>query len=203
MTESESMDEFPRLLAAARAGDRSALGQLLSRVRAEMLRAAELAMPADLRPKASGADVLQETFLEAQQLIARFQGETFEQFQAWMRAVLRNKLADFERSYRKASKRSVAREYSLESPEMESTPIPESDPPLTASGQVRAMEDAEALQRAMAQLPEDYQRILKLRNWDGLSFSEIGTIMNRSEDAARMLWGRAIERLRVILEKAA
>jgi RNA polymerase sigma-70 factor (ECF subfamily) len=57
-------------------------------------------------------------------------------------------------------------------------------------------ERAQALQRALSQLPEEYRRVITLRHYEEQSFEEIGKQMERSTDAARKLWARAIERLR-------
>ena len=58
-----------------------------------------------------------------------------------------------------------------------------------------AHEKAEAVARALERLPEDYRRVITLRNQERRDFDEIGRLMNRSTDAARRLWSRAIERL--------
>ena len=57
------------------------------------------------------------------------------------------------------------------------------------------------LEQAMAQLPNDYQQVLRLRNWEQLPFDEIGVRMNRSRDAARKLWSRAILQLQELLDR--
>ena len=64
------------------------------------------------------------------------------------------------------------------------------------SAEASAREQAEALQRALARLPEDYRRVVVLRYREERSFAEIGMLMDRSADAARKLWARAMERLR-------
>ena len=43
-----------------------------------------------------------------------------------------------------------------------------------------------------------YQQVLVLRNIQGLSFEEIATQLNRTLGSTRMLWLRAIERLRAV-----
>ena len=48
----------------------------------------------------------------------------------------------------------------------------------------------------------DSQRnVIVWRNWEGASFAEIGRRLGRSEDAARMLYGRAMERLQEEMER--
>ncbi len=52
------------------------------------------------------------------------------------------------------------------------------------------------LLRALGRLPEDYRRVMLLRYQKEMTFAEIGREMRRSADAARMLWTRALERLK-------
>ncbi len=56
-------------------------------------------------------------------------------------------------------------------------------------------EEADRVDAALARLPEDHRRVIELRNREGRPFGEIGDILGRSADAARMLWFRAVERL--------
>jgi RNA polymerase sigma-70 factor (ECF subfamily) len=57
-------------------------------------------------------------------------------------------------------------------------------------------EKALALRRALERLPEEYRRVVVLRFEEGRSFEEIGRLTDRSPDAARKVWSRAMERLR-------
>jgi RNA polymerase sigma-70 factor (ECF subfamily) len=52
------------------------------------------------------------------------------------------------------------------------------------------------LYSAIAALPLDYKQVIVLRHLDGLEFSAIADRMNKSSGACRMLWLRAIERLK-------
>jgi RNA polymerase sigma-70 factor (ECF subfamily) len=45
-------------------------------------------------------------------------------------------------------------------------------------------------------LSNDYREVLVLRNLQGLPFEEVATRIGRSVGATRMLWLRAIEKLR-------
>jgi len=51
----------------------------------------------------------------------------------------------------------------------------------------------------MSQLSADQQQVITLRNFEQLGFEEIGSRMNRSADAARKLWSRSIETLKLSL----
>ncbi len=65
----------------------------------------------------------------------------------------------------------------------------------TPSWHVIAREEADALEEAIARLPADYGRIIHLVHRENLSFAEAAQAMNRSADAVRRLWGRAVELL--------
>ena len=57
------------------------------------------------------------------------------------------------------------------------------------------------MRAALQGLSDEHRQVLRLRNWDGLSFAEIGGRLNRSEDAARKLWSRAVEKLQAKLDR--
>ena len=50
-------------------------------------------------------------------------------------------------------------------------------------------------------LPADEQAVILLRHFEFLSFEEIGHRLDRSPEAARKLWGRAILRLQRLLKE--
>jgi RNA polymerase sigma-70 factor (ECF subfamily) len=188
-------------LCAARAGSREALGQALEACRAYLLRIANDGLDADLKAKGGASDLVQETFLEAHRDFARFQGTSEAELLAWLRCLLLNNVANFTRGYRATSKRQLGREVRLQSADSSSAPSAE----LMAGGaspstEAMAHEKAEAVARALERLPEDYRRVIALRSQERRGFDEIGQLMDRSPDAARRLWSRAIERLQHELE---
>ena len=54
----------------------------------------------------------------------------------------------------------------------------------------------------MTQLPDDYQEVIVLRNFQQLPFDEVADRMGRSRPAVQMLWMRAIRKLEEILTAA-
>lgn len=194
---SEPSDDDGRLVAAARAGSREALGRSLEDCRRYLLAIAERQLDPDLRAKGGASDLVQETFLEAQRDFAQFQGSSPDELRAWLRQVLNHNLAAFTRRFRATSKRAVGREVGMQ-PDDSSGGL---DPglagsTLTPSGVAIEHEQALALRRALDRLPEDYLRVVVLRFEEGRSFEEIGRLTGRSPDAARKVWSRAMERLR-------
>jgi len=183
-------------LPAARAGSREALGQVLEACRAYLLRIANEGVPADVQAKGGASDLVQETFLEAHRDFARFQGNTEAELLAWLRCLLLNNVSNFARGYRATGKRQVGREVPLAGADSsmagEAGFVANTSSP---SMEAMAHEQAEAVARALERLPEDYRRVITLRNQERREFDEIGPLMERSADAARRLWSRAIERL--------
>ena len=47
----------------------------------------------------------------------------------------------------------------------------------------------------LEEIPEDYRRVIIMRNLQGMSHAEIAVAMDRSESAIRMLWLRALKEL--------
>jgi RNA polymerase sigma-70 factor, ECF subfamily len=192
-----SPQQLEESLVAARAGSREALGQVLSQYRYYLLQVARRQLPRDLQAKGDPADLVQDTFLEAQRFFDRFVGHSGDELRAWLRCVLVHQTARVGRRFRTTLKRRLAREVRLDVCH-----------PLAAEGALRAAavatpcahllarERREGLLRALDRLPEDYRRVMLLRYQNATTFEEIGREMGRSADAARMLWARALDRLK-------
>ena len=52
------------------------------------------------------------------------------------------------------------------------------------------------LAEALSRLPEDYREVIVLRNLEELSHEDVAARMGRAVGAVRMLWLRALSRLR-------
>jgi RNA polymerase sigma-70 factor (ECF subfamily) len=183
-------------LSAARAGSAEALGQALEACRGYLLLIARQELDAELQAKGGASDLVQDTFLKAHRHFGRFHGTTEEELLAWLRRLLLNNLADFRRLYRATDKRRATREVALEaggSSAERGGNLAAAVP--SPSKAVMGEERAAALQQVIDTLPEDYRCVLQLRHQEDQSFEEIGRRMNRSANAARKLWARAVERL--------
>jgi RNA polymerase sigma-70 factor (ECF subfamily) len=183
-----------RWLAAAReteAGD-DALGHAFEACRNYLLLVAEKEMAPSLKAKGGASDLVQQTFLEAQQAFDRFGGTSHEEFLAWLRRLLLNNVANFRRHWETTAKRRASREVSLDGAAV--TPHLAGAGP-TPSRDVMAGERADAVRAAIARLPDDYQTVLRLRYDEDLPFDEVARQMGRTPNAVRKLWSRAVERL--------
>lgn len=190
--------DWQACIEAARAGNKAALGRLLQACRAHLLAIAERELGEDLRAKASASDLVQETYLDAFRGFSRFIGQTEGEVLAWLCRVLRNNMGDLRDRFRDAAKRQVSREEPLEKGTADRKGALANDTP-SPSSHARSREEEERVEAALAALPEDYRRVIYLRNRDHLSFSEVARVMKRSEDAVQKLWARAIQLLRETL----
>ena len=183
------------LVQQAQSGCSAAIGSLLEAARGYLLLQAEQELPLALRAKVGPSDIVQETAIDAHRDFLRFRGTTQEELYAWLRTILQNNVMDAVRRFEIAEKRSVKREASLsvvvDRCGISVLPAGSTTPEHSA---IRR-EDAALLARVLARMPDDYQTILRLRYWDGLTFPQIATRIGRSEEAARKLWYRALARL--------
>jgi RNA polymerase sigma-70 factor (ECF subfamily) len=65
---------------------------------------------------------------------------------------------------------------------------------------LREREAAVALADQLAKLRPQYREVIVLRNLQGLSFQEVAQRMDRSTNAVRMLWLRAIEKFKHVYQ---
>jgi RNA polymerase sigma-70 factor (ECF subfamily) len=188
-------------LVQARAGSPEALGQLLQACRTYLLLIARQELDADLRAKGSASDLVQETFLEAQRDFDQFRGETEAELVAWLRQLLLHNLRDFTKRFARTGKRELVREVSLEEVRGNGElGLLFSSDSASPREKLVQQERAERVRRALDRLPADYRHVLLLRYTEERSFEEIGERMQRSANAARKLWLRALERMELELE---
>jgi RNA polymerase sigma-70 factor (ECF subfamily) len=158
-------------------------------------------MGGELQAKGGASDLVQETFLEAQRDFAQFAGESEAELLAWLRRILHHNLANFTRQYRATEMRQLNREVPLEAVAGDG-PSARSLSAAVASPSCHAMrkELAQELEGALARLPEHYRQAIVLRHQEALSFEQMAAQMDRSPEAVRKLWARAVQLLQRELE---
>jgi RNA polymerase sigma-70 factor (ECF subfamily) len=193
------IDSVARLLDALRRGDPTAAGDLLRRYQGWLALLARLQIDRRFQGKFGASDVVQQTLLEACRALPQFRGRTEAELTAWLRQILAHVLAHEFRRYHGTRRRDSAREVSLEQELAESSrrlgdvlEAPGSSP----SEQAARREQEVRLADVLARLPDDYREVIVLRNLEGLSHEEVARRMSRSGGAVRMLWVRALARLR-------
>lgn len=147
-----------------------------------------------LKAKFDASDIVQQTCQDACENFKQFEAQSSNQFFAWLLKLLANNFADAKRHFIRAQKRSVLREQSsskdflFDDDRRVSIACPEQD--------IVHRERLHAVATAVKKLPDGIQQVLKWRFEDGMSYSQIGKIVGRSEDALRVSVRRCLKALR-------
>jgi RNA polymerase sigma-70 factor (ECF subfamily) len=198
----DAIVDVPTLLALARAGGPDALGRLLEGYRNYLTLLARVQIGRRLQRKVEEADLVQETFLEAHRGFDRFRGTSEAELVQWLRQILASRIAMLVRHYCGTQRRNIDLERAL-ADELDRSSR-QLGGALVASGTSPSQgaarrEQAVLLADALARLPDDYRRVIRLRHLEGLTFVEVARQMGRSVDAVEKLWARALVQLRRLL----
>jgi RNA polymerase sigma-70 factor (ECF subfamily) len=195
------------LLREARRGCRDALGELLELYRNYLALVARTQIDLHLQSQTNPSDLVQEAFLEAYRDFGQFRGESEAELLAWLRRILVHNLAGLVEKQVLARKRDVRRVVSLgrrlaaleqSSALLDAALVSSAGSP---SKHAQRRELAALLADQLARLPADYREVIVLRNLEGLDFAEVARHMGRTSGAVRVLWLRALNRLRLLLKK--
>jgi RNA polymerase sigma-70 factor (ECF subfamily) len=197
--------DLQHLLVLARAGDRSAWGELLEEYRAYLTLLARLQIGRRLGAKVDASDMVQATFLQAYRHLDQFRGGSEAELASWLREILASRLAKLVRRYYSTQSRDVRLERRLEDELEESSRVVDQalvsrqGSPSSPSHRAADRELAVQLARALDQLPTHYREVLILRHLESRTFPEIARRMGRTVDSVEKLWARALPRLRAAL----
>jgi RNA polymerase sigma-70 factor (ECF subfamily) len=191
------------LLRSARGTDGDAsVGQLLDLYQNYLTVLATTQLDRRLRRRVSPSDLVQDALLAAHRDFHQFQGESERQFLAWLRQILINCLHHAIETHLKAKMRDVRCEVSLHEVSLaldrSAVNLADvlADRAPSPSSPMQAQERAVAVANRLAALRPAYREVIIMRNLQGLSFDEIAERMQRNAGAVRMLWLRAIEKLK-------
>ncbi len=190
------------LIRRALAGDREAVNDLLGLYRNYLQLLARTQIDMYLALRLNPSDIVQETMLRAFRGFPQFRGATEGELLAWLRRILARCLADQSRQHR-AQRRDGRQEVSWEADcDRSSAQLAAllADRGASPSEAAAHREQCVLLADALARLPEDYRQVLVLRHLERADFAEVAARMGRSSAAVRMLWARALERLRSEME---
>jgi RNA polymerase sigma-70 factor (ECF subfamily) len=138
---------------------------------------------------------VQDTLLGAYRDFDTFHGCSRDELRAWLRKILENNLAVFRRRYRGTRKRQVALEIPIDVATAGADRRDWACESASPSARATLGEQTAALMAALARMPEDYRRVILWYQFDQLTFEEVGRRLNRSGEAARKIWSRALNRL--------
>ncbi|MEM7312951.1 MAG: sigma-70 family RNA polymerase sigma factor [Planctomycetota bacterium] len=206
-----SLDE-QQLLQAACDGDENALGLLLFRMQPTLLASIRPQLGHKLKRVANEDDVLQETYRRAftdfsKADFIRDDSAAIEPFVRWLQQIAAN-------SARQAGREANAQKRGGDFQRIESLPDAFRDKArdlltelstgdATVSQFAARAEAGEALRIAIAGLPADQQRVIRLRYFEQCSVEQMAEKLDRSTGSIRGLLDRARAALRVSMHNSA
>jgi RNA polymerase sigma-70 factor, ECF subfamily len=170
----------------------------LERYRDYLRLLARMQLDPKLQPRVDASDVVQQTFLQAQQALPDFRGNTDAELAAWLRQILSRNLAHVVRDHHR-DRRDIARERSLDaaldasSIRLERWLAAQQSSP---SQQAQRNEELLRLAQVLAGLPEAQREAIVLHYWQGWTTVQIGRHLDRSPAAVAGLLKRGLKELR-------
>ena len=178
-------------LERARQGDTQALGELFESFRPYVRVIVRASRDKRLQGRIDDSDLIQEAFLEAHRSFADFRGSCVAELMVWLRRIVVRTSYNTRRHFIQTGKRDLAREQGVD--EIAELPADSGSSPSAVASR---HEEAARMAEALAQLPEEMQQVLLARHVDDLPHATIADQLGRTEGATRMLYLRALRRLR-------
>lgn len=171
-----------------RGGDARALDRLFGRTQGRLLAVIRRRLGREMRLKVESMDILQDVWVDALGDIGGFQPRGPGSFLRWLSARVENKIRGLYDRFH-AARRDMRVEEAL--PHELTRAIPSFQDP-TPSATSLAHERSSLLARALDALEDEARQVVLLRLHEDLAFKEIGRRRNKSEDAVRMMYARAL-----------
>jgi RNA polymerase sigma-70 factor (ECF subfamily) len=169
------------------------LGNLLDVYRGYLWAIARRRLTGDLVAKIAPSDLVQDTLMQAIHCIDQFHGTSEVELRTWLRRILDRKLIDIQRHYRDSQFREIAREVSL--PNVFRSDELWNDQRVSRPVTGKVSEEFEVLNVLLGKLDEIQRQAIQLRNFERLSFEEVGKRIGRTAGAAQKIWARAVQQL--------
>lgn len=179
------------IIRRARDGSREALNVVFDRYGGRLHALIRARLGPHLRRRLESRDILQATLLKGFQDIDLFEDSGSGSLMAWLGTIAQNEIRDQAKFYRR-QKRDYARETGIDSKADRVAQTVHSE-----ASRLQLRDDARRLERAMDALSDDHREVILLRSFEELTFPEVGKRLNRSPDACRMLYARAMAALTI------
>lgn len=172
-------------------GDSQALGALLTSLRSYIRFLVRALRRGRLSNRLDDSDLIQDALVEVHKNFPRFRGRSLAELLAWLRPLIvraagRTLRAHLGTACRDAKREQAGDDWAAQVLDEGSTP----------SARAIRREEILGLAEGLGRLPEDMQQVLLGRHTDGLSHAELARQLDRSEAAVRVLYTRALRRLR-------
>lgn len=188
------MDPTSQLLQRWRDGDEQGLHEVLALHLPAVLEIVRTKLGRELRQKLESDDLVQDAIVEFLRYGPAMPPVGAEHFRGLLVRIVSHQICDRSKWFQ-AARRRMGRERTLGSTTQATIPAAGLDPAQLAE---RA-DLTTRLRLSLELLPERDRRVLVLRDWQGLSFAEVGQDLGVGEEAARGAWRRAVARLRALM----
>ncbi len=193
------------LVGRAQTGDMAAYERLFARYYDRVKRIVRMRVGPSSGHRLDSEDLVQETFVAAIQSFERLEVREPASFLNWLAKLAENQIRD-ALDYHRAAKRDARRERalrhlrsSIDNGTLLHEPAAETTLP---DGKVVKKEQAAAVEECIALLPDNYREVILLRDYLQGSWAFVAEeLASPSEDAARMLHGRAKVELMKVLRR--
>ena len=195
-------NETQSLIVSAKLGNEEALNKLFARYQSRILRIVRLRLSSELRPKLKlqSMDIVQEVFLYALQHLKDFEPKSQGHFLNWLGKKVEHYICD-RLDYVSTNKRGApGGEISIDhevSPGTDSTKIHiQLEDDGTTPSQFAVKQEREQLIDSLLNLLDQEQRELIIhRDLEEMTFTEMGELLGKTEDAVRKQYCRAFQKL--------
>ena len=195
-----NQSELENLVEQARIGNSAAQDKLFQQLRPYLMMIANTQLDQQLHAKLGPSDIVQQSMLRAFQELPQYRGTTDAEFKAWLRQILINETRLARRGFA-ANKRDLRREQRLDAIASSDESQDPFDGALTPASRTLADEQSAAVQRLIGLLPESYQTVIRLRNWEEFTFEEIATRMGMSVSGVAKIWYRALVEIQLLYQR--
>jgi RNA polymerase sigma-70 factor (ECF subfamily) len=183
-------------------GDRWALAQVFEMYRDRLRRIIRFRLNARLAARIDVEDVLQESYVNAQDRLEHVLRESNGGLFVWLRLIVGQTLADVHRRHLQTQSRDACRERSPAVRDSSSSAMMFSwlFGHLTSPSQAMLRKElTEQLESALASMSELDREVLMLRHFEELTNLETARVLKLTEQAASVRYVRALKRLQHIL----
>ncbi|MDA1193568.1 MAG: RNA polymerase sigma factor [Planctomycetota bacterium] len=165
--------------------EESDFGDMLEYLRPRLVLWATSRLSPGLRARLEPDDVAQETLLAVHKSLEGFQGDNHRAFLAWVFKIAENRIRDLA-DHHGAQKRQKIQPLSFS----------QTSPSTTIS----RSEQVERVSAGLDALSPEYAEVIRLRRFEELSVAEIAELKDKTPNAIRILYCRALKALKEALE---
>lgn len=190
-------NETIKLVVQAKGGDDRALALLIARYLPRIRMMVRLSLGSALRSRLESMDVVQEVMGRVLKSFDRFEIRDEAAFLHWVRTLVQNEIKN-QAAFHGADKRDIAQEVAVTGILKNQRSVLDglaAETMGTPSAVLSHKDDLEELALAMDRLSDEQREVIVMRQYEELSFKTIGDTLHCSEDAARMKFVRAMDRL--------